>query len=64
MSVVVAVTPRPVVVPTPIPIPIPLPVPTSHTSEGRCLQTQTRLAWQGLLLNDSGSWKAEARELY
>lgn len=64
MSVVVAVTPIPVVVPTVVPIPIVGVVPTSHGSKCLCSKTKTRFSWQGLLLNGLGSWKAEARELY
>jgi len=61
---VVAVTASVFVIVTVTPIPIVVVVPTSHPSESRYLQTQTRFAWQGLLLNGSGSWKAEVRELY
>lgn len=64
MSVVVAVTPSVSVAVVVSPIPIVVVVPTSHVSGCLYLQTQMRFAWQGLLLNDSGSWTAEARELY
>lgn len=62
MSVVVTASVTVTVTVTPIPIVVV--VPTSHPCESRYLRTQTRFAWQGFLLNGSGSWKAEARELY